>query len=162
MGTYEELLATSTSFAQLLEDIDQHKQPNETERPPPFERFTSSDTEQESDQLLQSEIAEMHEKGTVKSHVYFNYLRAGFGLVPGLTVIVVMFGMREAVVIFHNWWLAKWSEDEGHRRSSFNKCSQSNESGIQKIQSFSENEWNGQRNQNFYLFCGWFAPDLQK
>jgi hypothetical protein len=160
MGTYSELLSSSSSFKRLLDNIHQQEQ-EQHERPIDFQRTrslrcsTHSEKENNEEELLPiSETLEMKRTGSINCHVYISYLRAGAGLVLGICFITFVFGIREAASIFYSWWLAKWSEDESHRYRYFNNCTNVTNQQINVIRLMSDIEWNDYRNERFYFYCG--------
>jgi hypothetical protein len=75
-GVYEELLASSSSFAPLLDDIHQHEL-GEQQSTVDLAILETDDTK---DALLPPTSVEIKQEGIVKWHVYTTYLRAGVGL----------------------------------------------------------------------------------
>jgi hypothetical protein len=103
MGTYDELLITSSTFTRLLDNIHQQKQSehsNDIHRRRSFHDMTSVETENEEEQLLLTDDLEMKEKGAVKWRVYIEYLRAGVGLTLGLVWLISILCIREAISVF--------------------------------------------------------------
>ncbi|CAF5140512.1 unnamed protein product [Rotaria sp. Silwood1] len=109
MGTYEELLLSSSSFAQLLEDINQHEQ--EQQQPVSLLNQQSmvgsinseKDNVDEQDINSLSKSLETKQKGTVKLNVYVAYLRAGVGIMLGSPLIIIIFATQQALAIYSNW-----------------------------------------------------------
>lgn len=166
IGTYAELLATSPSFARLLEDINQHKQEKIQEREQEQASMSmmkqiskvgsiSSEMNDEVEDLssLPTNI-ETKQEGTVKWFVYMSYLRAGVGVIVGAVMIVIMYSAQQATSLMGNWWLARWSNDESDRHRKFDNCSQLNAGGMNRVRSMSDAEWNVYRNERFYTYCG--------
>ena len=124
MGIYAELLATSTSFLRLLEDINQHKQEKTQEREREEEHASVTMIRQISNVgSVSSELNDGMEdlsslptsiktkqEGTVKWHVYMSYLRSGVGLVAGLLLIVIMYSAQQAASSMSKCWLTRWSQ----------------------------------------------------
>ena len=166
MGTYAELLASSASFRSLLANIHQQEQEQELEHSKNIQRermsrhVTFSEGENEEEGFLACDSLEMKEEGSVKWHVYMEYLRAGAGLVLGFTFLILLFGLREFATLFHGRWLAQWSEDEGHRHEEFNNCTASESEKMNAIRRMSDDEWNNYRNARFYFYCGLYSLDL--
>ncbi|CAF3410899.1 unnamed protein product [Rotaria socialis] len=162
MGTYEELISTSTSFARLLEDINQHEHEQEIEnetvtvikRLSEVNSMISENGNQEDDGKPLPTNIETKQEGIVKWNVYLSYIRAGIGLTLGLTIMLVVYCGQQAFALTSNWWLAEWSNDEGHRHRAYDNCTIANYPKVDRIHSMSENEWNEHRNQRFYIFCG--------
>jgi hypothetical protein len=158
IGTYEELLVSLPSFYHLLNNIHQQEQSERSivmQRGRSFRGVTLSETGTEEDeQLLTAENLEMKEKGSVKWHVYIEYLRASVGLIVGLVLLISIFGIREATSVFASWWLAGWSEDEGYRHSQSSNCTETRDKKISSIHSMNDVQWNNHRNRRFYFYCG--------
>jgi hypothetical protein len=156
MGTYAELLTTSASFAQLLEDINQHE---EEQQPVPFStqqsRIGSICSEKEDVELLPTSI-ETKKEGTVKWHVYVAYIRAGVGILLGILLIVIVFSAQQVIDVYSNWWLAGWSDDESRRHHIVINCTNIRDVKTEKIHAMNTEEWNAHRNRRFYMFCGEF------
>lgn len=68
--------------------------------------MSSSRSEKAKEILTESTTVETKQKGTVKWHVYAEYLRAGVIIVGGILLVLILSSVREAVYIFSNWWLA--------------------------------------------------------
>ncbi len=164
-GTYEELLASSSSFRRLLEHI--HQQEREQHTPPldlKQRRMTRcvifAEDNHESVPLMGSQNIETKEEGSVKWHVYISYLRAGAGLIFGVLLLVLIFGLREATSVFNSWWLAKWSNDEGYRHRQLTNCTKIVNEKLNMIRSMNGTEWNQYRNKRFYYYCGESIPKM--
>ncbi|CAF0978516.1 unnamed protein product [Rotaria sordida] len=161
-GTYEQLLSSSPSFARLLEDINQHKQEYE-EQPNTLLRKRSKigsiNSLQEDEEDLKSLPTnnEIKQEGIVRWSVYVSYLRAGISGVLGVLLLLTVFSVQQAISLSSNWWLAGWSNDEGHRHRLYNNCTNINDQKINRIRLMSDNEWNEHRNRRFYIFCGTVA-----
>jgi hypothetical protein len=160
-GTYEELLASSSSFSHLLENIHQQEEEqvqNEYQTDNYPRRLTRgvtfSENALEEVPLVDSQNFEAKQKGTVKWHVHIAYLRAGAGLFFGVFLLIFIFGFREVTVVLSRWWLAKWSDDESHRHRPLNNCSKIADEKINMIRSMNDTEWNMHRNNRFYFYCG--------
>jgi hypothetical protein len=155
MGTYEELLASSSSFAHLLDDIHQHEleeqQSIELQKEQSTVDLTIPETDGAKDALLPPTNVETKQKGMVKWHVYAAYLRAGIGLFLGFILITGIFSIREFIAVFSDRWLVKWSDDESHRYRVFSNCTNISKSTIQLM---SDAEWNNHRNHRLYFYCG--------
>ncbi|CAF2953465.1 unnamed protein product [Rotaria sp. Silwood2] len=159
MGTYEELLSSSVSFARLLEDINQHKQEHEEQSNTLIRRHSKIDSisliedDEEDIKPLPTNI-EIKQEGIVKWDVYVSYLQAGIGGVSGFLLLLTVFCVQQAMSLYSNWWLAEWSNDESHRHRLYNNCTNINDTKINRIRFMSDNEWNEHRNRRFYIFCG--------
>ena len=158
MGTYQELLEGSESFGRLLENIHQQEQElHESATSNELKRLSRCLTMSEADnkELSSStEILESREVGSVKWSVYVSYIRAGAGLIFGIFLIVLVFGVREATAIFYSWWLAQWSDDEDHRHRHFSNCTEVNDSIISTIKSMNNVEWNQYKKRKFVIYAG--------
>ncbi|CAF1354990.1 unnamed protein product [Rotaria sordida] len=159
MGTYEELLVSSSSFAQLLEDINQHEQ----QQQPAFllnQQSMIGSINSEKDNVEEEDInslpknAETKQKGTVKVNVYVSYLRAGIGVILGFLLIIIIFLTLQAITIYSNWWLAAWSNDESHHHNqNSTNCMVIQDKKNDRIYQMNDIEWNKYRNRRFYIFC---------
>jgi hypothetical protein len=157
MGTYEELLTSSSSFAHLLDDIHQHKL--EEQQSVDFRKQQStidpinSQTDDAKEALTPPVNVETKQEGMVKWHVYTSYLRAGVGLFLGFILMTGIFSAREFIAVCSDRWLGIWSDDESQRYRPFNNCTNTSES---TIKSMNETEWTNHRNHRFYIYCGIF------
>jgi hypothetical protein len=162
IGTYEGLIATSSSFRCLLENIHQQEEQEQEQMEPEanIQRrrstgcVTFSEKENEDGLLIDSSNFETKEEGSVKWPVYIAYLRAGAGLFFGVLLLILVFGFREVASIFYSWWLAKWSADEGYRHHQLNNCTKIMNEQIKTIRSMNDIEWEKYRNSRFYFYCG--------
>lgn len=156
MSTYNELIASSLSFNRLLDNIHQQDQEHSTDIP--YRRSSTSRTisekETEEDMLFEIDNTETKEEGLVNWRVYISYLRAGAGLILGIFLVTFVFGIREIANVYYSWWLAKWTDDEGYRHSSFNNCTNLNNPKMKLIKSMNDTQWNNYRNERFYYYCG--------
>lgn len=157
MGTYKELLTTSTAFSRLLDNIyQQHEQEYSNEMKKEHattgEALVESDNEEEP--FFMEDDVEAKEKGTVKWHVYVRYLRAGAGLTIGLVWLIAVYTIREFVSIVASRWLAEWSEDGDYQHSQLKNCTGTTDQKINKIQSMTDAQWNKHRDNRFYFYCG--------
>ena len=169
MGSYEELISSSKSFSRLLEDINQHQQERQQEyegqtsvlskQQSKVDSISTLDEEREDASSLLTNI-EMKQEGIVKWSAYVAYLRAGIGAFVGLLLLFVVFSSQQAVALYSNWWLAGWSNDEGHRHRYYNDCASVDDSTVNRIRSMNEDEWNIYRNQRFYIYCGLLLNSL--
>jgi hypothetical protein len=158
MGTYSELLSSSASFARLLEDINQHHQEHEQQsislpiQPSRIGSISREKEEEEELMSLQTNI-ETKQEGVVKWNVYISYLRAGAGVILGLFLIISIFSAQQAIALYGNWWLAEWSNDEGHRHRVYNNCISAVDQKTNRIRSMNDIEWDEHRNRRFYTYC---------
>ncbi|CAF1123285.1 unnamed protein product [Rotaria sordida] len=153
IGTYTDLLASSTSFARLLDDIHQFEQQQSIELYQQQSIISSTCSDVDEEMLALSKNVETKRKGTVKSHVYVAYLKAGAGIIMGLFIVIILSFVREGASIFSNWWLAKWSDDESYRYRILNNCTTVQNNNNNTVWSMSNAEWNNHRNQRFYIYC---------
>ena len=155
MGSYEELITSSSSFAHLLDDIHQHEL--EEQQSIEFHKQQSTvdpvtpETDKVNEKLSPPTDIETKQEGIVKWHVYTSYLRAGVGLFIGFMLLSVIFSIREIIAVFSDRWLAKWSDDESHRYRVFNNCTNNSKNTILLM---NETEWNNHRNHRLYIYCG--------
>ncbi|CAF1199030.1 unnamed protein product, partial [Rotaria sordida] len=161
MGTYEELLVSSPSFAQLLEDINQHEQ-QQQQQPASLlnQQSMIGSINSEKDNVEEEDInslpknLETKQKGTVKLNVYVSYLRAGIGVSLGFLLIIIIFSTQQAITIYSNWWLAAWSNDESHHHNqNSTNCMVIQDKKNDRIYQMNDIEWNTYRNRRFYIFC---------
>ncbi len=157
MGTYQELITSSFSFAHLLHDINQHElkeqQSIDLQNRKSTIDLTISETDDQKEVLSPPTNVEIKQEGVVKLHVYTAYLRAGVGLFIGFVLMTSIFSARELVNVFSDRWLAIWSDDESHRHRLSNNCTKTSKSAIL---SMGDTEWNDHRNRRFYIYCGMF------
>ncbi|CAF2965891.1 unnamed protein product [Rotaria sp. Silwood2] len=155
MGTYVELLSLSSSFARLLEDINQHEEEfraNIQKQQSVISSIQSEKDDQEDLTNLHTHI-DKKQKGKVRWHVYKSYLRAGVGTLFGFFIIILIFTVQQAIMMYSSWWLASWSDDESHRYSSFNNCTSKTIEKVNNISLMNDVEWNAYRNRRFYIYC---------
>ncbi|CAF4159510.1 unnamed protein product, partial [Rotaria sordida] len=153
IGTYTDLLTSSTSFARLLDDIHQFEQQHSIELYQQQSIISSTCSDIDEEMLALSKNTETKHKGTVKSHVYAEYLKASVGIIMGLFIVIILSSVREGTSIFSNWWLAKWSDDESYRYRILNNCTNIQNNNNNTVWSMSNAEWNNHRNQRFYIYC---------
>lgn len=158
MGTYEELLSSSSGFAELLEDINQHEQEHQSVVLLNQQSIISSISSEKED--LEDDInslpknLEIKQEGTVKWNVYISYLRAGVGLIVGIISMLVIFSTQQTVAIYSNWWLAAWSNDESRRHQNLTNCIHTHNNKTDEINRMNDIEWNKHRARRFYIYCG--------
>jgi hypothetical protein len=164
IGTYKELLASSSTFAQLLEDINQHEQEQQSVSLSNQQSMISSissekdDVEEDINSLPKN--LETKQEGTVKWNVYISYLRAGFGLIFGFILIIIIFSTQQVLGIYTNWWLAGWSNDESHRHRNLTNCINMRDNKTDEIHRMNDVEWNTYRDRRFYIFCSQFIDEV--
>ena len=156
MGGYAELMASSSSFAHLLEDIHQHEEETRTNMHKQLSIISSkqgeNDLQDEGATLLTH--ADTKQEGAVRWHVYASYIRAGLGCIASFIFVILLFTLHQAISMFSNWWLATWSEDESHRHSGLTNCTSATMEPVDAVRSMSSSEWTVHRNRRFYLYCG--------
>jgi hypothetical protein len=176
MGTYNDLLASSSLFCHLLDDIHQKKQEpsvdlqhedeqersvelqheDEQERSVDLRReqltINSTSSQKENKRLMQSTSVETKQTGRLKWRVYVAYLRAGAGIIVGFLLVSLVSAVQQAAYIFSSWWLAAWNDDEGYRHMILNNCTTSKQNNT--IWYMTDAEWNHYRNRRFYIYCG--------
>jgi hypothetical protein len=160
MGTYTELLSSSSSFARLLEDINQHEEEIRIDVQKQQSIISSIYSEKEDEQDLSNSYTHIDKKqeGIVQWHVYSSYIRAGLSSILGFLFIMLIFVSQQAMTMYSSWWLASWSDDESHRHGLFNNCTSVIVEKISYIRSLNNAEWNTHRNHRFYTYCGEFCP----
>ena len=155
IGSYAELLASCSSFAHLLEDIHQHEE--ETRIKLDNQLSTNSSKQLENDQQDEGSVLLTHvdtkQQGAVRWHVYTTYIRAGLGCLWGFVFIILLFTLQQTISMFSNWWLAAWSDDESHRHSVVNKCTNVTMEKVNAVRSMSSREWTAYRNRRFHWYC---------
>jgi hypothetical protein len=156
MGTYEELIVSSPTFAQLLEDINQHVLEQQsvsfTNQQSMIGSISSEKGDDEED--MNASPLETKQEGTVKRDVYTSYLRTGVGIILGPLSILIIFSTNQAIGIYSNWWLATWSNDESLRHQNLTNCTNILDKKSDEISRMSDIEWNRHRDRRFYIFCG--------
>jgi hypothetical protein len=160
LGTYGELLASSSSFRCLLKNIHQQEQEHQESQMSINQKRSSrcvTFAEKEGEEILSSSLVfEMKQEGSVKWGVYVSYMQAGVGLVFGIILTVLAFSFREGTSIFYSWWLAKWSDDQNHRYQSLNKCTGITNDSARLIRSMNDTTWNNYQRQKFNIYSGLF------
>lgn len=158
MGTYEELLTSSSAFAELLEDINQHERKERsisyTNQQSMIGSISSEKDDDDEEKSFLPTNAEVKQEGTVKWTVFVSYLRAGVGVVPGLILIVVIFSAQQALATFVSWWLAAWSNEESSRHRNSTDCLGGRHNKTEKIHNMNDVEWARHRDHRFYAYCG--------
>lgn len=176
MGTYNELLASSSLFCRLLDDNHQHEQENsvdlqkedenvrsinlqlEDEHERSVDRchqqltINSTSLQKDDEMLVQTTSVENKQTGRLKWYVYVTYLRAGAGTIVGFLFVPLILAAQQAAFIFSSWWLAAWNDDENYRHMIFNNCTISQQNNT--IWNMTDAQWNHHRNRRFYIYCG--------
>jgi len=164
MGTYGELLTSSSTFAQLLEDINQHEQEQHSvslsNQQSMIGSINSEKEDLEEDINLLPKNIETKQEGTVKWIVYVSYLRAGVGVILGFVLIVIIFSTQQAIGIYSNWWLAAWSNDESRRHRNLTNCMNMQDKKTDEIHRMNDVEWNTHRDRRFYTFSCQFIDEV--
>lgn len=157
IGTYAELLSSSTTFPRILDHINQYQ--NEQQQSSSLIKHGSRGDSTSLAKEEEEEIGEMptndesKQEGTVKWNVFVFYLQGGVGVVLGVSLIIVIFSMQQALGLYSSWWLAKWSNDEGHRHKHVASCTNLTDENIHHIRSMNDSEWNDYRNGRFYIYA---------
>ena len=159
MGTYDELLASSFSFAELLENINQHE---EERRSISFSNqqsiIESEKDETEDDHNSSPKNIESKQEGTVNFSVYLSYVRAGINVFVGLILLFIIYSTQQTMKIYSNWWLAEWTNEENYRyRNITTNCTSIQQTQIERIKAMSESQWISHRNQRLYTFAAFVA-----
>ena len=149
MGTYNELMSTSASFAHLLEDIHQQEQESAIHIQTQQSIISSVCSEGDDEEVLGVSV-DTKQEGSVRWDVYSSYVKAGIGCTVGFLFIVLILTAHQVIYFYSSWWLAIWSDDEGHRYTNMNNCSVN----VSRIRSMSDDEWNAYRDRKFYIYCG--------
>ncbi|CAF1498167.1 unnamed protein product, partial [Adineta steineri] len=161
MGTYDELLTTSSKFRCLLENINQQEEQGAEQleslndiQPRRITRCVTFSETENDEPLSSSRNIEKKQENSVNSHIYISYMRAGAGFIFSTILIILLFGGREVTFIFYNWWLAKWSEDEGHRHRYWRNCTTAKNKSMNTIRSMNDTGWNHYQQQQFNIYSG--------
>jgi hypothetical protein len=160
IGTYDELRQTP-SIAHLLESVNRPVQ-QEEEHAFSFERqlsvaeSTCSTISNEEELPSPRASVETRQEGQVSWHVFSDYLRAGIGLIPGFILLFGLFSAQQGVTIYSSWKLAAWSIDENSRYHIPHTCKRMISQQNNSIRNFTDAQWDIQRNQHFFTYCGWY------
>ncbi|CAF4061065.1 unnamed protein product [Rotaria sp. Silwood2] len=153
MGTYNELISSSTLFAHLLEDIHQQKQEFSRDIQKQQSTISTVHSEEDEKEVLMTNI-DTKQEGSIKWTVYSSYIKAGVGCIFGFLFILLFLTARQTIFLCSSWWLAIWSDDETHRYKTFDNCKSITAEKVNSLHSMTENEWNQYRNRKFYIYCG--------
>ncbi|CAF2822641.1 unnamed protein product [Rotaria sp. Silwood2] len=157
MGTYIDLLASSSLFGSLHADIYQNEQEHSVdlhhedvqEGPVDLSHqqltINSTSSQQEDEVLMQSTSVETKQTGRLKWHIFVAYLRAGAGIVVGFLLVTLVSAAQQGAFIFSSWWLAAWNDDESYRHNIPNNCTSSQQNNT--IWDMTDAEWNHYRNR---------------
>ncbi|CAF4026024.1 unnamed protein product [Adineta steineri] len=154
MGTYNELISSSSSFAHLLEDINQQEQQQNAANIQQQQSIISSTYSEKEDKDEVMNNIDTKQQGAIKWTVYTSYIKAGLGCIFGSFFILLLLTAYQATFMYSSWWIATWSDDESHRYRNFNQCISTTIENRSHLYSMSNNEWNIYRNQKFYSYCG--------
>lgn len=154
IGTYAELLSSSTTFPRLLNQFQNEQQSVSLTKYGSRGDSTSLAKEEEEEVTEMPTNDESKQEGNVKWNVYVSYLRAGVGVVLSLFLIIAFFSIQQAIDLYSKWWLAQWSNDEGHRHQNNVNCTNLTDQKIHRIRSMNDSEWNDYRNNRFYTYAG--------
>jgi hypothetical protein len=155
MGTYTELISSSSSFAHLLEDIHQQEQESILHIEKQQSIISSIYSEKDTEEELIINI-DTKQEGSIKLNIYTSYIKAGLGCVFGFIIILLVLTGHQALFLYSSWWLAKWSDDETDRYRNFDNCTSEISKNVNNLRLMNENEWNTYRNKKFYMYCGKF------
>ena len=154
MGSYTELIASSPSFAHLLEDIHQHEEETQShlhQQPSIISSKQSEHDHQEEGSTLLTHV-DTKQEGAVGWQVYTSYVRAGLGCMCSFVFVILIFTLQQAASVFSSWWLAAWSDEESHRHSSVNNCTSVATRNVAAVRAMSSDEWTAHRNRRFYSY----------
>lgn len=160
IGTYNELINSSSSFAHLLEDIHQQEQETILNIQKQQSIISSIYSEKDNEEELVTNFDKKQE-GSIKLNIYTSYIKAGLGCLFGFIFIFILLAAYEAISLYSSWWLAKWSDDENNRYKNFNNCTSNISTAMNNIRLMTDTEWNTYRNQKFYKYCGEFNHDYK-
>jgi hypothetical protein len=158
MGRYDQL-RQMPSITHLLESVHQHDQSDEPltvsfERQQSVVESICSATSNEEKMPSPRTSVETQQEGRVSWHVFGAYLRAGIGLLPGLVLLFGLSSAQQGITIYSNWRLAMWSIDENSRYQIPHTCKSMISQQTNPIPDITDVQWNIQRNQNFFTYCG--------
>jgi hypothetical protein len=156
IGTYTELISSSSSFAHLLEDIHQQQKQESIINLQKQQSIISSiysEGEKEEESITNIDTKQ---EGSIKWNVYTSYIKAGLGCVLGFLLIVLIFATHQVASLYSSWWLATWSDDESHRYRTLDTCTSEVSKNVNNLRSMTDNQWNTYRNRRFYIYCGEF------
>lgn len=153
LGTYDELLSSSSSFAHLLEDIHQQEQETNLQIEKQQSIISSVYSEKENDDESITHI-DTKQEGAIKWNVYSSYIRAGFGCPGGWIFLLLICVAYQSVTIYNSWWLAKWTHDETYRYQNLGSCTSNLSAGVIQVRLMSDSQWQTYRDERFYIYCG--------
>ncbi|CAF0930502.1 unnamed protein product [Adineta steineri] len=153
MGTYNELISSSSSFAHLLEDINQQEQQQNAANIQQQQSIISSTYSEKEDKDEVMSNIDTKQQDAIKWTVYTSYIKAGLGCIFGFFFILLLLTAYQTTFIYSSWWIATWSDDESHRYRNFNQCISTTIENRSHLYSMSNNEWYIYRNQKFYSYC---------
>jgi hypothetical protein len=164
MGSYDELLSRSVSFAHLLEDINQHQQEKKQDQESSSSGMVksrqlskvdsmSSEKDEEDTTPLPTNV-ETKQEGTVKWRVYVMYMRAGIGVIWGTLLMVSVYAAQQSMSLYSNWWLAGWSNAESDRHRNFGNCTKPVGEETNRLRLMNETQWDTYRRQRVLTLAG--------
>ena len=153
MGSYDELINSSASFAHLLADIHQQEQEIMINVEKQLSVISSIYSEKDHEEELVENL-DVKQEGSIKWKVYISYMSAGLGSAFGFVFLLLIFAIHEGLAMYSSWWLATWSDDESHRHRNFNHCIAEKPENVYQIQSMTEQQWEMHRSQRFYTYGG--------
>ena len=153
LGTYNELITSSSSFAHLLEDIHQQEQETNLQIEKQQSIISSVYSEKDNDDESITHI-DAKQEGTIKWNVYSSYIKAGFGCAGGFVFLLLIYAAYQSVAIYSSWWLARWTYDETYRHQNLNNCTSNLSASVIQVRSMSDYQWKTYRNERFYIYCG--------
>lgn len=160
MGTYTDLLDSSSSCAHLFQDTYEHNQNHPADLQKQRSIIDSNSIKKEVEEEIFTRLptnVETKQEGTVKWHVYASYLKAGGNMLVSFLLIALFFVVQQTTTIFGNWWLARLNDDESQRHGLFTNCSKVSIRENNIILLMNDTEWNEHRNLQFYIYCGLFT-----
>ncbi|CAF4394172.1 unnamed protein product [Rotaria sp. Silwood2] len=156
MGTYAQLLDSSSLFASLLKETHQQQQ-NQSANLEKQSSIEDSNLIEKQDTETISSLPptniEMKQEGTIKWRVYVSYLQASVSLPIALLLIVLLFFAQQTTALFSTWWLAKLNDDESYRYQIFKNCTTMNIHKSNTMRLMNDYEWKEHRNREFYTYC---------
>ena len=150
MGTYNELITSSSSFAHLLEDIHQHEQEMIVNLEKQQSIISSIYSEADNEEELVPNV-DVKQEGAIKWNIYSSYIKAGLGCTFGFVVVLLILVAHQGLAMYSSWWLATWSDDESYRYHNFSHCASTS---INNVSLMTDQQWHTHRNYRFYVYLG--------
>ena len=157
MGTFDELLVSSSDFAQLIEDIHRPEREENSSVLSTEKSINSSISVDENvlkDSIPAETNIETKKEGSVGFRIFFAYMKAGVGLVFGSVLLFLVLGLHQVSAIGNYWYLAIWSDDQTHRHLNLTSCSTKPTSNVYRIQAMTDLEWSLHQKEHFQIFSG--------